>query len=224
MLLFAKILAGTLLLALLFAAGFSLWGTQFEILFNQQACVTWFSRIRPYAWLIGIALMTSDLLLPIPATGIMAALGSVYGLWLGTFFSILGSTITGFTGYGLARFTSRKITRHLASQDELDRFHLLFNRWGGAAIIISRIMPIMPEVMVILAGISRMNILRFTLALLLGTVPTSFLFVYLGQATQREPVWGIGMAVVLPLLVWPFFLRFFVPAHEPTANTANTPE
>jgi uncharacterized membrane protein YdjX (TVP38/TMEM64 family) len=216
-----KIFTGALFLALLFAGGFALWGEHFELLFSQQACAAWFAQMKPYAWLIGIGLLIGDLVLPIPATGIMAALGSVYGLWTGAMISILGSTMAGFTGYGLARFAGRRISRYLASEEELDRFTLLFNQWGGAAIIISRIMPILPEVMVILAGVSRMKLINFSIALLLGTVPTCFLFTSMGQAAQQEPVWGVGTAVFVPLLIWPVFLRFFVPAREKNPTMAD---
>jgi len=219
--LFVKIFTGALLLALLFAGGFALWGEYFGQIFSQQACAAWFAQVKPYAWLIGMGLLIGDLVLPIPATGIMAALGSVYGLWTGALVSILGSALAGFTGYGLARFAGRRISRYLASEEELDRFALLFNQWGGAAIIVSRIMPIMPEVMVVLAGISRMKPINFSIALLLGTVPTCFLFTSMGQAAGQEPVWGIGTAVLAPLLIWPAFLRFFVPAREKIPTMAD---
>ncbi len=215
---FAKILTITVLLALLFALGFALWGEEFEILFNQQACVAWFSRIKPYAWLLGIALLIGDLILPVPATGIMASLGVVYGFWLGTLFSITGSLAAGFIGYGLARFAGRKFTLLITDQEEIDRFQHLFNSWGGAAIIVSRIMPIMPEVMTILAGFAKMNLIRFSMALLSGTIPTCFLFVYLGSSTRAEPVWGMAAAVLLPLLVWPVFLRYYVPAKRTSSR------
>ena len=211
---FTKVLTFTVLLALLFAVGFTLWGERFDVLFSQQACAAWFSRIKPYAWLLGIALLVADLVLPIPATGIMAALGSVYGLWLGTLFSIIGSAAAGLTGYGLARFAGRTATRYLADQEEIDRFQQLFNSWGGAAIIGSRAMPIMPEVMTILAGFAGMNFIRFSMALMLGTVPTCFLFVYLGSVSWAEPVWGLAAAVFIPLLIWPIFLRFGMPVKQ----------
>jgi len=216
-----KIFTGALFLALLFAGGFALWGEHFELLFSQQACAAWFAQMKPYAWLIGIGLLIGDLVLPIPATGIMAALGAVYGLWTGAMISILGSTMAGFTGYGLARFAGRRISRYLAGEKELDRFTFFFNKWGGAAIIVSRIMPILPEVMVILAGLSRMKPINFSIALLLGTVPTCFLFTSMGQAAQQQPVWGIGTAVFVPLLIWPVFLRFFVPAREKNPTMAD---
>jgi uncharacterized membrane protein YdjX (TVP38/TMEM64 family) len=157
---------------------------------------------------MGIGLLIGDILLPIPATGIMAALGSVYGFLFGALVSIVGSAGAGIVGYLLARMLGKKVTRFLASDEELERFQTFFDKWGGVGIIISRIMPILPEVMAILAGLAKMNWTRFLAALFLGTVPTCFLFSYLGHASRAEPAYGVIVAVLIPLVIWPLFLKF----------------
>jgi uncharacterized membrane protein YdjX (TVP38/TMEM64 family) len=191
-----------------FCSHFAMWGNHFDTLFNQQACAQWFEEIQAWAWIVGIGLLISDLVLPIPATGIMAALGSVYGVWLGGFIAAAGSAGAGFSGYGLARLAGRKGVRWLANDAELARFKAFFDRWGGWGVIVSRILPILPEVMTILAGLAHMDLKKFSAALLLGTIPTCFLFAYLGHASRTDPGYGIAAAVVLPLLLWPVFLLF----------------
>jgi uncharacterized membrane protein YdjX (TVP38/TMEM64 family) len=203
-----KILGLVLLLALLFIAGYEVWGETFELLFSREATISWFSRVKGVAWAWGIGLLVSDIILPVPASGIMAALGNVYGLALGALVGIIGSIAAGVTGYMVARSAGRKATRFLASEEELERFRFLFDRWGGAAIIVSRALPILPEVMSILAGLARMSFSRFLTALLLGTVPTCLLFAAIGQMSRSEPRFGITFAILLPLLLWPIFLRF----------------
>jgi len=203
-----KILFFMLVLAGLFLLEFKLFGHDFELLFSQQRCIEWFSRIRPYGWAIGIGLLMGDLVLPVPATGIMAALGNVYGVFAGTLFSVIGSAGAGFIGYGVARFLGGKGSRFLASEEELRRFQHLFDQWGGMAIIISRIMPVLPEVLTILAGIARMHPGRFSVSLLLGTFFTSLLFSWIGYASRSLPGYGMLAAVLVPLLIWPVFLKF----------------
>ncbi|SPD72933.1 membrane hypothetical protein [uncultured Desulfobacterium sp.] len=212
-----KVLATALILALIFAAGFKIWAEQFELLFNQEACVRWFAEIRPHAWAVGIALLLGDILLPVPATGVMAALGSVYGFLPGAFIGLAGSAGAGVTGYAVARYLGKRATRFLASEDEVERFRAFFDKWGGAAIIISRAMPILPEVVSILAGLAGMNFIRFIAALLLGTLPTSLLFSYVGYATRSEPWYGMIAAVVAPLVIWPFFVKM-ISARKSTAD------
>ncbi|OKY76442.1 MAG: hypothetical protein BM485_04190 [Desulfobulbaceae bacterium DB1] len=206
--LFAKIFVIMLLPAAVFALEFALFGADFERLFSPEACREWFASMKAWGWLVGIALLLSDLVLPVPATGIMAALGNVYGFWAGVLFSIAGSAGAGVTGYALARFAGRRAIRGLASEEELHRFQRFFDQWGGIAIIGSRILPILPEVMTILAGLACMGWGRFLLSLLLGTVPTCMLFVWIGCQSRAVPVLGMAAAILLPLLIWPFFLKF----------------
>ena len=205
--LFLKLLLIIIILALIFLAGFGLWGKKFELLFNQQACVQWFAGIKPYAWIMGIVLLAGDLILPIPATAIMAALGNVYGVWLGTLISVIGSLSAGFSGYLAARLLSKKAIRIIASENEIERFRNFFDTWGGGAVIISRIMPILPEVISILAGLARMSLVRFGVALVLGTVPTCTIFAFMGSYQGLNPSISILLATLIPLACWPLFLK-----------------
>src|SRR4030067_3523294 len=74
-----EILAVVVGLGGLFALSFAIWGERLEGLFSPSACVRWFAASRDWAWAVAIALLISDLLLPIPATGVMAAVGVAYG-------------------------------------------------------------------------------------------------------------------------------------------------
>jgi len=202
-----KLLAVAVILALAMLAVFALWGGRLEELFSQEACARWFQDARPYAWAVAILLLAGDLVLPVPATGIMAALGSVYGPWLGGFIGAAGAAASGLIGYTLARLGGRPLARRLASDQERARFQALFDRWGGLAVIISRAMPILPEVVSLLAGLARMRPGRFAAALVLGCLPTAFFFAWLGHASREQPWWGLVLAVGIPALIWPVFLH-----------------
>lgn len=205
--LFLKVLGIAVVLAALFLLGFELWGEGFERLFSQRACAEWFAESRSYAWAVAIGLLVADLLLPIPATGVFAALGSVYGVALGALVGAVGSTLAGLAGYGLARLAGRRGARRLATEEELARFQSLFDRWGGYAVLVSRALPILPEVMAVLAGLARMRFARFLAALVLGASATALFFAWLGHAARAEPWWGMLAATVIPLAVWPVFVR-----------------
>lgn len=205
--LFLKLLIIIIILSLVFLAGFGLWGEKFELLFNQQACIQWFAGIKPYAWIVGITLLVADLILPIPATAVIAALGNVYGIWLGTLISVIGSLSAGFSGYLAARLLGKKAIRIIASEDEIERFRNFFDTWGGGAVIISRIMPILPEVISILAGVARMSLVRFGVALALGTIPTCIIFAFMGSYPGLKPGTSILLATLIPLACWPLFLK-----------------
>jgi uncharacterized membrane protein YdjX (TVP38/TMEM64 family) len=204
---FIKLLIAIIFLALFFAVIFYLFENQMESIFSREKCIEWFIRIKPIAWIIGILLLVSDIVAPVPATGIMAALGAVYGLGLGTLFSVMGSAGAGLIGYGAARAFGIRGSRWIADEKEIQRFKAFFDQWGAYAVILSRATPILPEVISILAGLSRMNFSRFLSALLAGTIPTSFLFAWMGSDPGLPYGTGIVMAVIVPVLLWPFFIK-----------------
>jgi len=201
-----KVLLIAFVLAAVFGATFVLWGGWFDTILSQEECVEWFQSIRHVAWLVAIGLLIADLLLPIPATGVMAALGVVYGVWIGAAVGAAGSVLAALLGYGLARLTGRRGIRWIAGDEEVERFRAFFDRWGGAAVIVSRVLPILPEVTAILAGLAPMRFRRFLAALLLGTIPVAILFAGLGSASAEAPWAGILAAVLIPLIFWPGFL------------------
>lgn len=202
-----KLIAVIFILTVLLGTGFVIWGQEFERIFSQKECIAWFKQIKPEAWMIGIGLLVGDLFLPIPAPGIMAALGDVYGLWVGVLISIAGSVIAGVIGYSFAWLFGQKGMRLLASEKEITKFRNIFEIWGGPALIITRIIPIMPEVITILSGFTRMRLSLFLAALLLGTIPTCFLFVWLGSISAPNHGYIIILTVMLSLAGWPVCLR-----------------
>ena len=203
-----KISAVFVIIALFFAVSFYLFGGQAELVFSREQCIKWFLEKKQVAWIFGIILLVSDILLPVPATGIMAALGAVYDLWPGMLISMTGSSLAGLLGYAAARFLSKRTHHIIATEDEILRFKSFFDTYGDYAIIISRIMPLMPEVITILAGLSGMKFPRFFASLIAGTLPVSILFTWMGtNESMGHPV-GILLAVILPAVIWPFFIKF----------------
>jgi uncharacterized membrane protein YdjX (TVP38/TMEM64 family) len=203
-----KILAVFFIFIVLFAVSYLLFGEQIEIVFSKEKCIQWFLSAKSYAWIGGILLLISDILLPVPATGIMAAIGAVYGLWPGIIISFAGSMLAGLTGYAAALFFGKKGSRYIASENEISRFKSYFDSYGGYAVILSRAVPVMPEAITILAGLSGMKFSRFSAALIAGTLPVSFFFTWLGTSKAAGFGGGLILAVLIPALVWPFFIKF----------------
>lgn len=202
-----KLLAIFIVISLIFLLSFILFQDFFETMFSFQACHQWFMTIKPYAWLMGIALLMADIFMPVPATGVLASLGSVYGILPGALFGIAGCVSAGMTGYGIARLLGPRATHFIATPEERKKFKTFFDHWGGYAIIISRILPLLPEVLTILAGMSGMKFSKFTLALLTGTIPVCFLFAWIGQSSGNSPVSGLLISVLIPVMLWPIFIK-----------------
>src|SRR5687768_5676973 len=90
-------------LAVVFGLPFVLWGDRFETLLHQDRLGIWFESYRNSAWLMAIGLLVSDLVLPIPNTVVIAALGILYGPLLGGLVATVGTCLSGVAGYALCR-------------------------------------------------------------------------------------------------------------------------
>jgi uncharacterized membrane protein YdjX (TVP38/TMEM64 family) len=163
----------------------------------------------PAAGFVGVALLWADLLLPIPSTVVMSALGWKYGAGIGGLLASLGSVLAGLTGYGLCRMIGETAARKLLGAKDYETGHRLFERGGGWIVALSRALPILPEALACVAGMVRMPFRSFFVALLCGSLPMGFLFAAIGAAGREAPAWTLGLNLVLPGILW-FVARRFV--------------
>jgi uncharacterized membrane protein YdjX (TVP38/TMEM64 family) len=192
-------------LVLLILTPYFVWGDRLDAYFASPEYQRWLVSVKPYAWLMGIALLIGDLVLPIPTPPVMATLGTLYGSLVGGLIASAGSVLAGLTAYGLARgFGSRGI-RLLADDDELARFRAFFDSWGTAGIIASRALPVVPEIMTLLAGAARMHFGRFLLALVIGSLPVGLLLAWAGaQAGSSSEL--LLVLTLIPAGLWCVYL------------------
>jgi uncharacterized membrane protein YdjX (TVP38/TMEM64 family) len=156
-----------------------------------------------WAWALGIGLLWIDLFLPILGTVVMSALGLIYGPALGALIALVGAMSAGLTAYGLARVLGRKAAVWLVGEKGLEEGERLFRgSAGGWLIALSRWMPILPEVMACMAGLSRMPFLRFVAALVAGSLPLCLVFAWIGSRGDESPIWTLILSAGLPPLIW----------------------
>jgi len=189
-------------LAVLVIIPFLIWGDGLETRFSAFNTVDWLRSYGGWAWVAGLLLLIGDLLLPIPATAVMTALGIVYGPWLGGAVAAFGSFIAGALGYGLCRMFGQNAARRLLGERDHIRGQQLFAHYGGWLVVLSRWLPIFPEVVACMAGLTRMPAWAFFAALVCGSVPFGFTFAALGHAGIEQPVLAIGLSALAPPALW----------------------
>ena len=189
-------------LAVLFLLPFLFWGERFTSWFTDDAAIRWIRGWGPWGWAAVIALLCGDLLLPLPATGVMSAAGYVYGAWVGGAVSAAGSFLSGMLGYSLCRAFGQRAALRLAGERELARSEALFRRRGAWLVALSRWLPLFPEVVACLAGLSRMPLGRFAAALACGCVPMGFAYAAIGAAGQERPWLALALSIIVPGVLW----------------------
>ena len=152
------------MLAALVLIPFLIWGDELEAKMSMEATVAWLRSTGSWAWAAGLGFLVIDLFLPILGTVVMSALGLVYGWFIGGLLSAFGSIGPGLLAYGLCRRLGRRAAGWLAGEEGLRQGERIFRaETGGWLVAMSRWMPLLPEVVACLAGISRMPFRRFLL-------------------------------------------------------------
>ena len=179
-----------------------IWGDALDATFTVEGSRTWIAGFGAAGGLAGAGLLVADLLLPIPSTLVMSALGLAYGTWLGGLYAAAGTMLAGLVAYALSRWLGRPLALRLAGEEGLCAGEGLFARGGAWLVAGSRCLPILPEAVACLAGLHRMPFRTFLFALACGSVPTGFLFAAIGALGQAEPAWALGLSVVVPVALW----------------------
>jgi uncharacterized membrane protein YdjX (TVP38/TMEM64 family) len=160
-----------------------------------------------WAWAVGIVLIWGDLVLPIPQTVVITALGISYGALLDGLLGSVGLITGGLLGYGLMLTSARRLAQRFVRPRSLHKMESLFERDGAWAIVLTRSLPYsVPEATVFLAGLARMPIRKFVAALTVGSVPIAFAFAAIGAGWADQPVAALAVSYVLPILLLPIAL------------------
>lgn len=181
---------------------FAIWGESLEAFFTEQATVDWLVDYGYWAWAVAILLLASDLLLPLPATATIAALGIMYGPWLGGLIGAAGSLAAGMLGYEICRRFGKQTARRLLGEKDWERAQRLDQKIGGVLIVVSRWTPVLPEVVSCMAGLIRMQRLKYYLAQLLAALSFGWAYAWAGYAGKSFPAMTLILTTLLPVLLW----------------------
>ena len=139
--------------------------------------------------------------------GIAGAVGCVVG-------SLAAYWIGYYGGRPLVQRYGRYVLLRKRDLDAADRF---FERWGDWAIFISRLLPVIRTFISLPAGISRMNVWRFTLFTFVGSLPWCWALAFAGYKLgehwadlkryfhQADVFIGVLILIGVALFVWHHF-------------------
>ena len=191
-----------LLLAVVLAVPFLLFGEAFEAWFAGDAAILRLRDCGTWAWAAIVGLLAADLVLPLPGTAVMSAGGFIYGTLIGGIIAAGGSFLSGMIAYGLCRQFGHGIAERLAGKDDLARGEALFRARGAWLVALSRALPLLPEVIACLAGLTRMPLRLFVLSLASGCLPVGFIFAAIGAAGQARPGVALALSIAVPAVLY----------------------
>ncbi len=179
-----------------------IWGDSWDEQFTFAGSVKWLESAGPWAWAAGIFLLVIDLLLPVPSTIVISALGYIYGVPLGGLIAAVGLIISGLLGYSAGCLFGGKFARRCLGERDYAIGQRLFSNGGGWVVALSKTLPILPEVVACTAGLVRMPFKRFALALVCGSLPMGWIFAAIGKVGHQSPSWALGLSLAVPAGLW----------------------
>lgn len=198
----ARVVPLALLPLALIALPFLLWGDAIEGGLSGDGAVDWLRGHGAAAWMAAIALLSSDILLPVPSSAILAALGMLYGPALGGAIGVTGMIAAGLLGYGLCRWLGRPLALRFLDAAALSDAERRLRRHGAWVVVLSRWVPVLAELVVFAAGLAGMPLRRFAAALTLGSLPPGFFYASLGYSGSKHPLATLLVCLILPALLW----------------------
>ena len=162
----------------------------------------WLTRPGPEAALLGVVLLTVDVLVPVPSNLVMIANGALFGFWPGALLSVAGSLCAAVVSFAIGRLGGPLMSRllPLAARERSER---MLHRWGGLAILASRPLPILAEAVMILAGASTLSWWRALALAVIGSVPASVLYALMGvSAFELSGVVVVALSLLVAVVTW----------------------
>ncbi|SMO74344.1 TVP38/TMEM64 family protein [Gracilimonas mengyeensis] len=151
-----------------------------------------------------ILLLFSDLFVAVPTLTITILSGYFLGFPYGGISAIAGMFLAGIAGYAISSRYGDVLFSFIV-RDEQRRIEAkeTFQQYGFVMILMSRAVPIFPEVSACLAGITGMSFSRFLTAWLLSSVPYALIASYAGSVSSLDnPMPAIYTTIGLTAVLW----------------------
>jgi uncharacterized membrane protein YdjX (TVP38/TMEM64 family) len=198
-----------LLIILVVAAGAALWYWRepvWKFFQNQTRVQEWIQSFGPWAPLISIALNAAQVLAaPIPGQIIGLANGYLYGIWMGTLYSMIGLVIGRTIAMIVGRWFGRQLVERLVPPEKLARWDALIHNKGPFYIFLIFLFPLLPDdIVCFLIGLTRLSIPHMLVLSALGGLPGVWVSCWAGANASELPWWawlilgagGLGLALI----------------------------
>jgi uncharacterized membrane protein YdjX (TVP38/TMEM64 family) len=186
-----------------------IWGEPIRALFvDRERVQAWVSRLGPWGPLATIGLNAAQVILaPIPGQFIGVTNGYLYGIAMGTLYSMIGLVIGTATVMVLARRFGRPLVERLVKEEQLTRWDEITAQQGPWFFFLVFLFPFLPDDLTgFLIGLSRLSIPRMLVLTTLGRLPGVFVSSWVGARAHALPWWAwVPLAGGVAGLAWLFW-------------------
>jgi uncharacterized membrane protein YdjX (TVP38/TMEM64 family) len=147
--------------------------------------VHWMTEIQSagwMGWLLFIVLYAGSCLVFMPGSILTLGAGAIYGFWEGVALVLVGNGLGAFLSLVLTRYLLKDwAAKHFARSKRLLALQSAVEKEGWKIVCLTHLSPVMPFSLINYAyGLTNISIIEFLLATEIGSIPSTFIYVYLG--------------------------------------------
>ena len=167
-----------------------------------------------WAPIIYVLFYTLRPLILFPATILSILGGVIFGYFWGIIFVFLGAMFSATIEFLMARYFCRNLVIGLVGESNLSRIDKTIQKHGFRTVLLIRLIPnVAFDIQNFSLGLTNVKFKDYLFATLLGIVPVSFAYVYLGHSLidLRCPIWFayILVAGISIYLIQKYFSRLY---------------
>jgi uncharacterized membrane protein YdjX (TVP38/TMEM64 family) len=141
-----------------------------------------------------------------PTEILSAATGYVYGFWVALPLLMAGWALNAIVSYWIGRAAARPLLWRWLGRERLETYEELVSRGGVTLLLGMRLVPLVPfSLFSYAAGSARVPVWRFMWTTLVGYLPLTAVFAYVGSRLEElslnDPILWIGAVVLVGLLL-----------------------
>ena len=139
---------------------------------------------------------------PIPGQIAGLAGGYLYGVFLGTFYTMIGLVIGSYIIFAASRKYGRPFIEKIVSKERLKKFDYIFSNRGAITLLVLLLIPIFPDdILCYLAGLTNIKIRNLMIINAIGRFPKYFVFNLIGAGLyEKNLILVISLSVIMVLI------------------------
>jgi len=128
------------------------------------------------------------LIVPLPSELILLAAGMIWGIYLGGLMGVIGSMVAALLCYYVSRRGGRPLAEKFVGAKAINLADNFIHKYGTTAIIVARLLPFVAfDPISYASGLVDLDIKKYTLGTLIGSIPRAFFYSFLGFTLGITP-------------------------------------
>lgn len=196
-------------LAVLAAVGVGIWLSRSVFQVDVNDLRNWILSFGWWSPILYIAIYTVRPLIFFPASILSLAGGLAFGAWLGTLYTIIGATLGALLSFYVAQTLGKSLVRKKWGGNAA-KIQQQMERNGFLYVLLFRLIPVINfDLISYVAAIAKVRFLPFALATLIGIIPGTFAYNFLGSSfvTGNPKIILLAVLVFILLTVVPIIIR-----------------